>query len=202
MAYEPYRTARRRSQQPHHASDHLRRVADVLHLTSPARSRLEWFLWREENGATIAVTCRRFGITPKTYHQWVKRFDATNLRTLEDRPKIPHQKRQKTYTSLQYERVVLLRRQFIHYGKEKLLIRYHEEYPTDPSLTLWHVQCIIQASKLYYHPAKHARTQAKRRRAQTKKQITELRLRPHQNFLFCLDTIVKYWQGSKRYVFT
>jgi len=202
MAYEQYWAAIRRSKQPHNRADHLRRVATVLGLSPKARSRLEWFLWRESCHATVASTCRRFGVTPKTYHKWVKRFDEENLRTLEDVPPVPHQKRQKTYTPLQYERIVLLRRQFIRYGKEKLLIRYQEEYPTDGTLTVWRVQCIILAAKIYYHPAKHARTQAKRRRAQTKKRITELRIKPRQDFLFGMDTIVKYWQGKKRYIFT
>lgn len=202
MAYEQYRAAIRRQKQPYNHADRLRRVAVVLELSQKAKSRLEWLLWRETHRTTIAVTCRRFGITPKTYHHWAKRFDEENLRTLEDRPTAPLQKRQKTYTSIQYERVVALRRQFIRYGKEKILIRYQEEYPADATLTLWHVQCIIQRSGLYYHPAKHARTQAKRRRAQAKKRITELHIKSRQNLLFCLDTIVKYWQGSKRYIFT
>jgi transposase InsO family protein len=202
MHYQNYWTALRRQQRPFNRSAHLRQVAVVLRLSAQAKQRLEWFLWRTERRATIAVTCRRFGITPKTYHHWAKRFDEANLRTLEDRPKAPHHRRQRTYTPLQYERIVLLRRQFIRYGKEKLLIRYHEDYPGDATLTLWHVQCIIQTAKLYSHPAKHARTQAKRRRAQAKKRITELHIKPRQDFLFGLDTIVKYWQGSKRYIFT
>ena len=182
--------------------DRLREVVNLLGLSPQAKARLEWFLWQESHQATIAVTCRHFGMTPKTYHHWAKRFDEENLRTLEDRPKTPRHQRQRTYTPIQYERVVLLRRQFIRYGKEKLLRRYREEFPADATLTLWHVQCIIQAAQLYYHPAKHARTQAKRRRSTAKKRITELRIKPRQDFLFCLDTIVKYWQGSKRYIFT
>ena len=202
MAYEQYWAARKRHHQPLNRPAHLRKVAAVLKLSPPAKTRLEWFLWRESHHETIAVTCRRFGVTPKTYHHWAKRFDQGNLRSLEDHPKTPRQKRHKTYTPQQYERIVLLRRQFIRYGKQKLLIRYHEEYPQDATLTLWHVQCIIFAAKLYYHPGKHARTQAKRTRAQAKKRITELKAKPRQDFLFCLDTMVKYWQGSKRYIFT
>ena len=198
----PSRTALRRRQPPHDHPRHLRAVADVLGLSAKAKARLEWFLWRTEQATTIAVTCRRFGMAPKTYHHWAKRFDEGNLRLLEDAPKAPRHKRQKEYTPLQYERVVTLRRQFIRYGKEKLLIRYHEDYPADRTLTRWHVQCILQAAQLYYHPAKHARTQAKRRRSRAKKRITELQLKERQGFLLCLDTIVKYWQGSKRYVFT
>lgn len=180
----------------------LRQIAQILELSAQAKQRLEWFLWREERRQTIATTCRHFGITPKTYHTWVKRLDEANLRLLEDQPKAPKQKRQKEYTPTQYVRIVQLRRQFIRYGKQKLLIRYQEEFPDDRALTLWHVQCIIQAAKLYYRPQKHARTQAKRRRSSAKKRITELRLENRQGFLLCLDSVVKYWQGKKRYIFT
>ena len=202
MAYKQYFAAIRRQQRPFNRPAHLRQLATVLGLSNTAKQRLEWFLWREDRQATIAVTGRHFGMTPKTYHHWAKRFDETNLRLLEDQPKTPRQRRQKEYTPLQYERIVTLRRQFIRYGKEKLLRRYREEFPDDPRLTLWHIQCIILRAKIYYHPAKHARTQAKRRRAQAKKRITELRLESRSGFLFCLDTVVKYWQGQKRYVFT
>jgi transposase InsO family protein len=183
-------------------STRLRQVAILLGLSAKAKTRLEWFLWREEHKRTIAVTCRHFGLTPKTYHHWAKQFDETNLRRLEDKPKTPKQKRRKEYTPTQYERIVALRRQFIRYGKQKLLIRYREKYPDDTSLTLWHVQCIIQAAKLYYHPQKNAKTQAKRRQSTKKKRITELQLKDRQGFLFCLDTVVRYWQGQKRYIFT
>lgn len=180
----------------------LRRMASLLDLSPRAKTRLDWLLWRETHQATIALTCRRFGITPKTYHQWAKRFDPQNLRTLEDAPKTPHRKRQPTYSPDQYARVVTLRQQFPRYGKEKLLRRYQEEYPDDSTLTRWHVQCIIQRAGIFPHPRKHARTQAKRRRASTTKRITELKLKPRSGFLFCLDTVVKYWAGTKRYVFT
>lgn len=203
MAYEPYWAAlRRRTNRRFDPADHQRRVARVLGLSGPATTRLEWFLWRAEQQATIAVTCRRFGMTPKTFHKWAKRYTPQNLRTLEELPTSPTLKRQKTYTPLQYTRVVAIRREFIRYGKVKIFDRYQSRYPDDPTLTLWHVQCIIEASGLYYHPAKNARTQAKRRRASTKKRITELTIQPRAGFLFCLDTVVKHWQGKQRYVFT
>jgi len=202
MAYEQYWAAIRRSTQPHHHADHLHRVAAVLELSAQAKTRLNWLLWHQEHRVTVAVTCRRFGITPKTYHKWAKRFDEENLRTLEDVPTTPRQLRQKTYTPLQYERIVGIRREFIRYGKLKLLDRYQQRYPADTAISAWKVQCIIQLSGMYYHPAKHARTQAKRRKAEAKKRITELRMKPRADFLFGVDTIVKYWQGKKRYIFT
>jgi transposase InsO family protein len=187
---------------PSSRQSRLRKVAQLLNLSKTARMRLEWFLWREARQATITTTCRHFGVTPKTYHKWAKRFNEANLRTLEDISKAPRVRRYKEYTPLQFERVVGLRKEFIRYGKEKLLDRYHTRYPEDTILSAWNIQCIIQSSGIYYHPAKHARTQAKRKAAEKKKRITELRVRQRTGFLFCLDTMVRYAYGTKRYIFT
>ena len=187
---------------PSNRATRLRKVAALLNLSKQARLKLEWFLWREARQATIAVTCRHFGIAPKTYHKWSKRFNEANLRTLEDLPTSPKVRRQKEYTPLQYERTVLLRQQFIRYGKLKLLDRYQQLYPEDTAISAWKIQCIIQIADIYYHPAKHARTQAKRARAEKKKRITELRVHKRNGFLFCLDTVTKHINGTARYVFT
>lgn len=203
MVYESYRKALE-SRSAHHfdSTKSQRRLASVLGLSSQAKQRLEWFLWRIEHGATIATTCRRFGLTPKTFHKWSKRYDPGNLRGLENQSKAPRHRRGKEYTPLQYELVVGIRKEFLRYGKVKILDRYRKRYPEDATLTLWHVQCIIQASGLYYHPAKHARTQAKRLRAEKKKRITELSLKHRTGFLFRLDTIARSWAGTKRTIFT
>ena len=60
----------------------------------------------------------------------------------------------------------------------------------------------IEQTGLYYHPKKNARTQAKRRRASAKKRITELRLTKRTGFLFRIDSVVRYWAGTKRYILT
>lgn len=187
---------------PSDRATRLRKMAKLLNLSKTASLRLEWFLWREARQTTIALTCRHFGITPKTYHKWAKRFEETNLRKLEDASTAPTRHRVKEYTPRQYERVVLLRRQYIRYGKEKILSRYRELYPEDALISLWKVQNIIQIAGIYYQPAKNARSQAKRKRAEKKKRITELKLKSRQGFLLCLDTVTKYVWGKPRYIFT
>ena len=187
---------------PSDQATRLRKVAKLLRLSTMARQRLEWFLWREDRQATITVTCRHFGISPKTYHKWARRFDDANLRTLEDASTAPRARRKKEYTPIQYERVVVIRKRFIRYGKYKILDRYQQRYPEDTAISLWKVQCMLKTAGIYYHPAKHARTQAKRRNAGRKKRITELTVKKRAGFLFCLDTVVKYASGTKRYIFT
>ena len=203
MVFEQYRQAVTvRSTHQFDSARSLRQTAAVLGLSRQAKQRLEWFLWRAEQTATVTATCRRFGLTRKTFHKWAKRYDPGNLRTLEGQSTAPHTRRGKEYTPLQYERIVGIRREFLHYGKVKILDRYRQRYPNDPTLTLWHTQCIIQTSGLYYQPAKHARTQAKRLTAEKKKRLTELSLKHRTGFLLNLDTVARSWAGTKRTIFT
>jgi transposase InsO family protein len=121
---------------------------------------------------------------------------------LEDQSKAPLNTREKEYTSLQYQRFIDLRKQYIRYGKFKLLVIYHREYPEDISISIWNIQCMIQRAGLYYKPIKQAKINRKRQRAHKKKKITELKQRKVAGFLLCADTIVKYWKSKKRYILT
>lgn len=179
---------------------HLRKIAGVLGLSRAAKNRLEWMLWYEGNGKNALKTARHFGISAKTFYKWRALYHEDNLHTLEDRSKAPARRRQRTLTGEQELRLAALRKQFLRYGKEKLAQRYQEMY-SEP-MSAWHVQKIIEKYRLYYHPQKNARTQALRRRAQKKKRITELKAKRRAGFLLCMDTMVRYGQGCKRYVFT
>ena len=180
-----------------------RRVAMVLKLSKSARLRLEWFIYystkAEEN---VQSTCRHFGISRKTFYKWKGRFDQQNLRTLEDQKKAPLRKRQREYTGLQYQRFLILRKQYIRYGKMKLLKLYQLEYPKDSAISLWHIQCMIQRAGIYFRPQKQARINRKRQSSQKKKRITELKQKKITGFLLCFDTMVKYWRSKKRYILT
>jgi transposase InsO family protein len=84
----------------------------------------------------------------------------------------------------------------------KLLELYRRKHPGDQSISAWKIQCIIKASGLYYEPAKQARINRKRSVARTWKKITELKRKPVSGFLLCVDTVVRYWHGQKRYILT
>ena len=180
-----------------------RKTAKILKLSQEGCRRLEWMIYYEkEANGNAKQTCRYFNLARSVWYYWRKRFDEKNLRTLEDEHRAPRKKRQREYTDLQYERVVKLRRARIRYGKVKLLKRYQREYPTDKSISLWKVQCIIEVSGLYYNSKKQGRINKKRQRSQRKKRITELKKKPKTGYLLCLDTIVKHHNGRKRYILT
>jgi transposase InsO family protein len=183
--------------------DRWRRTAQALKLSKGAQSRLEWVIFYETKGERNArLTARHFGIAPKTFYHWKNRFDETNLCLLEERSRAPVKRRMREYTPLQYSRVVALRQKRIRYGKMKLLTLYQTHYPGDKHITSWKVQCIIERSGLYYHPVKQARINRKRVLSAKRKRITDLKKKSRTGFLLCLDTIVRYVHGQKRYTLT
>jgi len=179
-----------------------RKVAELLRLSRAARGRLEWMIFYEKNGRDASLAARHFGIARKTFHKWLARFTTDFLRGLEEQPRRPKRRRYRTYSARQYENVVYLRQQYIRYGKMKLLEIYRRTHPDDSTISAWKIQCIITAAGLYYEPRKVARTNQKRARSKARKKITELKRKPIAGFLLCLDTVVRYWDGRKRYILT
>lgn len=177
-----------------------RNRAALRKLSRGAMARLEWMIYYERHDKDAPLTARHYGIAPKTFWKWRKRFNEGDLSTLEERSRVPVHKRTRMVTQQEEVRIVELRRSHLRWGKEKLAIAYKERW--NEPVSAWKVQKVIERYNLYYHPAKNARTQAKRRRAQKKKRIVELSLRKRTGFLFRIDSIVRYWHGTKRYILT
>ncbi len=95
---------------------------------------------------------------------------------------------------------VKLRKEYIRYGKFKLLNKYQKLYSLDENISDWKIQCIIQVAGIYYKLAKNSRIHAKRKTAQNKKRITELKKKPRNGFLIGLDSIVGTVPKSGRYL--
>ena len=179
------------------------KIAKKLQLSKKACQRLSWMIYYETQANQNAkLACRHFGIPRSIWYYWRHRFDENNLRTLEDKFKAPKNTRQKEYTDLQYERVVILRKKHIRYGKVKLLKIYKKKYLDDKNISSWKVQCIIEISGIYYNAKKQSQANKKRQKAQQKKRITELKKKPKTGYLVCLDTIVRHCRGQKRYILT
>lgn len=199
MVYENYWRARKALTVSFDRRANWRKQTDILKVSKQARQRLEWLIYYETNGQRNAsLTCRRFGIAPKTFYKWKKAFDGQNLRLLEDRSRAPKQKRKRQITSLEEERIVNLRKDHLRRGKMKIARLYLNNYKE--KVSSWKIQYTIQKYKLYYHPAKNAKIQQKRLSEIKKKRITELKKKPCSGYLVALDTVVLYLNGAKRYV--
>lgn len=168
-------------------------------LSKQAKLRLQWMDFYQRT-ANVALTCRHFGISRKTFYYWLKRYNPHNPQTLKDRCRAPQHTRQPEITPEQELRIIQLRKKYIRYSKLKLAIIYERDF--GEKMSSWKIQRIIQKRHLYFQPLKTARTQAKRLRAQKKKRITQLTKEPRAGFLLCCDAIVIYWNNLKRYIFT
>src|SRR3972149_1970143 len=85
----------------------LRGVAEKLALSSPARQKLEWIIFYQTVGRRNAsYVAKYFGITRKTLHKWLKRFDEGNLRTLEESSRAPIKRRAWEGSLKEEERVI------------------------------------------------------------------------------------------------
>src|SRR4030042_952728 len=175
-------------------------VPKIQELSESAKKRLRWFDYYRSHKKNASLTCRYFGISRKTFYKWFKRYNAYELSQLESRSRAPYRRRQREISFQQQLKIKALRKKYIRYGKEKLKILYKREYAED--ISSWKIQKTIEKYGLYYHPIKNEKLRKKRRLAQKKKRITELKNKPIEGFFFQVDTIVIWWNNIRRYIFT
>ena len=168
-------------------------------ISPEAKKRLKWMDYYRKI-KNVKLTCRYFGIAPKTFYKWKKRFDPHDLTSLEDRDRAPKNMRKSEITPEQESRIISLRKEFIRLGKLKLKKLYFKKHKEE--ISSWQIQRVIQKYKLYYNPKKNAKTTQKRRRAKKKNKLIDYRKRKEKGMLIVLDVIVIYWNNMKRYIFT
>ena len=178
-----------------------RKMAKSMSLSRKACMRLEWVSYYHTKAKKNASsTSRHFNIPRQMFYYWFNRFKEDNLRTLEDQSRAPKRVRQRDITSLQEQRIVKLRKDHMHWGKVKLAIIYSKDY--QEKISSWKIQKTIEKYKLYPNPKRNQRIQTKRLRAEKRKKIAILKKKPIMAYLVHFDTIIIYWNGLKRYIFT
>lgn len=169
------------------------------HLSGEAKQRLKWMdYYRQCDNAS--KTCRYFGISRQCFYEWHRRYDPNNLYTLENQSTAPINRRQREITWEQETRIIQLRKEHICYGKIKLSKIYKREY--QEAISSWKIQKVIEKHHLYSNHVKTAKITHKRLKAIKKKRITELKKKPKNGFLVCLDTVEIRWNNLKRYILT
>jgi transposase InsO family protein len=179
-----------------------RKVAKMKKCSRDTLKKIEWIIFYETRGGfNASFTCRHFGIPPKTFYKYLNRFDGNPV-SLEDRSRAPQHVRQKEITLEEEDRVVLLRRKYMFYGKDKLRDEYNEIYGED--ISSWKIGYTIKKHDLYPDPKRTEKQRRKRELSQRKKRITELKKKNGQalGYLIQVDTIVLHLWGLKRYIFT
>jgi len=180
----------------------LRGVAEKLALSSPARQKLEWIIFYQTVGRRNAsYVAKYFGITRKTLHKWLKRFDEGNLRTLEESSRAPIKRRAWEVSLKEEERVIALRKKTkCKYGKKKLKKLYHDEY--QENISTWKIERVVRRHNLYREKqVRKAYTKAKRDKKR-KVLIYDIEKKNDFGFLWHIDAIIIWWYGTRRVIFT
>jgi putative transposase len=174
-------------------------------LTLDAQLRLEWLIFYSTVAKGNAkLTACHFGISRKTLHKWLSRFNEKNLKSLEEVSRRPAKTRGWMVTRVEEERIIALRKQNIEYGKRKLKVIYQREY--GESISTWKIERVIRRHRLYPDPVKHqyqvekrANSKPKIRIHQVKEAITRIK---KFGFLWHVDAIIIWWYGQRRVIFT
>ena len=171
-------------------------------LSPQAQLKLEWMIFYYTQGKKNAkLTAKTFGISRKTFHKWLLRFDERNLKTLEERSKAPLNVRQRDISPWQEARIIKLRRVHMKWGKmklQKLYIRKYDEY-----ISSWKIQKVIESRGLYLDKQKARKQRQKRLNSQNKKRITEFQKKDIVNYLWHVDTVILTMAaGGYRYLLT
>lgn len=171
-------------------------------LSDKAQLKLEWIIFYHTQGKKNAKqTATTFGISRKTFHKWLLRFDETNLRTLEEHSRAPVNVRQRDISPWQEARIIKLRISHIRWGKMKLQRLYTREH--DEYISSWKIQKVIESRSLYYDKQKAQKRRQKRLKGQPKNRITKLPISKDINYLWHVDTVIlTLTAGGYRYLLT
>lgn len=171
-----------------------RGVARMNKLSTKAQLRLEWMIFYETAGKRNATyTARHFSIARSIFYFWLKRFDETHLNSLEDNKSAPNKTRSWNPDPIVLERMIRLRKQYIHWGKMKLAVVYKNMYKE--TISSWQFQRVIEEFSLY-PPRKDKRWATNG----AKKQRISLSIRQSAHNLYSIDTKVLHLFGKKHYV--
>lgn len=174
-------------------------------LSLEAQEKLEWIIFYHTIAKKNAShTASYFGISPKTLHKWIKRFNEKNLTSLEEKSRRPQKVRGWMVTKEEETNIIDLRKRNLEYGKKKLQVLYRKEY--DKHISTWRIERVIRKYNLYPDKVKHDYQVEKRRNSKPKVRIhtikEELKQIKEFGFLWHIDAIIIWWYGQRRIIFT
>ena len=146
-------------------SEYIRSLVRQGTMSKSAARRLQWFDYYERCG-NARKTCRYFGISAQTFYRWKARFDAYDLRTLEEESRRPRGARQPETPLKVIERIAALREEHPRWGRDKLAVLMAREGIQISGSTVGRVMARLKARGLLVEPesVRQAKLARKRRR--------------------------------------
>jgi transposase InsO family protein len=102
-------------------SEYIRDLVRQGEISKEAAQKLRWMDHYAKN-RNARLTCRYFGISPKTFYRWKNRFDPYDLTTLEEESRRPRHRRQPQTPAAVVEAILELRNRYPRWGKKKMVV--------------------------------------------------------------------------------
>ena len=174
-------------------------------LSLKAQEKLEWIIFYHNiSGRNALYTSSYFGINPKTFHKWIGRFNEKNLTTLEEQSRRPQKTRGWMVTRQEEANILDLRKRNMELGKRKLKVLYKKEY--GEVISTWRIERVVRKYNLYPDKAKHDYQVERKSSSKPKVRIHTVKEQLKQinefGFLWHIDTVIIWWYGQRRIIFT
>lgn len=174
-------------------------------LSSKAQLKLEWIIFYNTYGKKNAtVTSHHFGITRKTLHKWLTRFDEKNLHSLEEESRRPTNTRTWMVSKVEEERIISLRKENMELGKCKIKTIYERE--NGCTISTWKIERVITKYNLFPEKDEHTYQVEKRGKQPHKVRVHTVKGQIRQlhefGFLWHIDAVIVWWYGQRRILFT
>jgi putative transposase len=148
------------------------------------------FIGRYLSGEKIAPLCREFGISRKTGHKIIERYQDVGLEGLSDRSRRPY--RHANQLPYQVERSILaLKQEYPDWGAPKIREKLARHYPQMHAPAISTVHAVLD---------RHGLVQCRKRR-RYKAEGTILTHGDRPNALWCADYKGEFMLGNKRYCY-
>jgi putative transposase len=186
-------------------SEYIRELVRRGTISPEAAKKLRWMDHYLKN-QNARLTCRYFGISPKTFYRWWNRFDPYDLTTLEEGSRRPRHVRQPQTPAVVVEAILELRTQYPRWGKKKLVVLLARKGLKVSASTVGRVMNRLKARGVLVEPvnvtqAKLARKRRWKPRYAVRKPKDYQALAPGD--LVEVDTLqIKFVPGEIRYQFS
>ncbi len=167
-------------------------------LSPEVQLKLEWIIFYHTVGCENATrSATHFGISRKTLHKWLTRFNERTLKSLEEHTRAPRHTRTWMVTRTEEDSILALRKKYLKYGKKKLKVLYQQQY--GQSISTWKIERVIRKHHLY--PDLTHKNPRDVHHTKPKKRIQELS-DGYSGTLWHTDSIILWWYGIRRIIFT
>ena len=143
------------------------KISKIYHLSKEAKQRLAWIdhYNKNKNGR---LTCRYYGIPPKTFYKWFKKYELRGIKGLEAISKRPLKFRESKIPLEYINAVIHWRKLYPMYSKYKIavLLQREEQITVSPST----ISRIFKKYKLFF-PTPIAAKKKRYRRTIAKKRL-------------------------------